>query len=86
MATTAQDGDRQQLRRLRRTPKGRITLIVVASLAAGLVAAFALVVWIVIRARQQLRSRTRQWLLYPLLAVLAALRAEQSVRSRRDGR
>jgi pimeloyl-ACP methyl ester carboxylesterase len=31
----------------------------------------ALVVWIVIRARQHLRSRTRRWLLYPLLAVLA---------------
>jgi pimeloyl-ACP methyl ester carboxylesterase len=31
----------------------------------------ALVVWIVIRARQYLRSRTRRWLLYPLLAVLA---------------
>jgi pimeloyl-ACP methyl ester carboxylesterase len=30
-----------------------------------------LVVWIVIRARQHLRSRTRRWLLYPLLAVLA---------------
>ena len=31
----------------------------------------ALVVWIVIRARRHLRSRTRRWLLYPLLAVLA---------------
>ena len=31
----------------------------------------ALVVWIVIRARRHLHSRTRQWLLYPLLAVLA---------------
>jgi pimeloyl-ACP methyl ester carboxylesterase len=31
----------------------------------------ALVVWIVIRARQRLRSPTRRWLLYPLLAVLA---------------
>ena len=31
----------------------------------------ALVVWMVIRARRHLHSRTRQWLLYPLLAVLA---------------
>ena len=31
----------------------------------------ALVVWIVIRARRHLHSRTRRWLLYPLLAVLA---------------
>ena len=30
-----------------------------------------LVVWIVIRARQHLHSRTRRWLLYPLVAVLA---------------
>jgi hypothetical protein len=30
-----------------------------------------LVVWLVIQARRQLRSRTRRWLLYPLLAVLA---------------
>jgi hypothetical protein len=52
MATTAQDGDRQQLRRLRRTPKGRIMLIVVASLAAGLVAAFALVAAPFIPARE----------------------------------
>jgi hypothetical protein len=29
------------------------------------------VVWIVIRARRHLHSRTRRWLLYPLLAVLA---------------
>jgi hypothetical protein len=31
----------------------------------------ALVVWIVIRARRHLHRRTRWWLLYPLLAVLA---------------
>ena len=30
-----------------------------------------LVVWMIIRARKQLRSRTRRWLLYPVLAVLA---------------
>ena len=30
-----------------------------------------LVVWMVVRARRQLRSRTRRWLVYPLLAVLA---------------
>ena len=29
-----------------------------------------LVVWMIVRARRQLRSRTRRWLLYPLLAVL----------------
>jgi pimeloyl-ACP methyl ester carboxylesterase len=29
-----------------------------------------LVVWMIIRARRQLRSRTRRWLLYPLLAAL----------------
>jgi pimeloyl-ACP methyl ester carboxylesterase len=31
----------------------------------------ALVVWIITRARRHLHSRTRRWLLYPLLAVLA---------------
>ena len=30
-----------------------------------------LVVWMVVQARRQLRSRTRRWLLYPLLAALA---------------
>ena len=30
-----------------------------------------LVVWMIIRARRQLRSPTRRWLFYPLLAVLA---------------
>jgi pimeloyl-ACP methyl ester carboxylesterase len=34
-------------------------------------ALLALVVWIVLRARRQLHSRTRRWLLYPVLAVLA---------------
>jgi hypothetical protein len=29
-----------------------------------------LVVWMFVRARRQLRSRTRRWLLYPVLAVL----------------
>jgi pimeloyl-ACP methyl ester carboxylesterase len=33
-------------------------------------AAFALVVWIFLRARNQLRPRTRRWLLYPVLALL----------------
>jgi pimeloyl-ACP methyl ester carboxylesterase len=149
MAKTAQDGDLQQLRRPPRTTGGRIVLIVVASLAAGLVVGFALVaapfiparvnvlagvvllgfafgwvllavlsirfsdqpqrwaaapvlffalagaipligsealnsvwrwiwppmllalvVWIFLRARQHLHSRTGRWLLYPLLAVL----------------
>jgi pimeloyl-ACP methyl ester carboxylesterase len=30
-----------------------------------------LVVWMIIRARRQLRSRTRRWIVYPLLTVLA---------------
>jgi pimeloyl-ACP methyl ester carboxylesterase len=34
-------------------------------------AVLATVVWVLIRARRQLRSRARQWLLYPVLAVLA---------------
>jgi pimeloyl-ACP methyl ester carboxylesterase len=34
-------------------------------------ALLALVVWMVLRARRQLHSRTRRWLLYPVLAVLA---------------
>src|SRR5690348_12022933 len=34
-------------------------------------ALFATVVWVVVRARRKLRSRTRGWLLYPVLAVLA---------------
>ena len=149
MATTT-DRDLHQPRRLQPTPKGRIGLIVAASLATGLVAALALVaapfipanknaltgvvllafalgwallavlsvrfsdqpqrwaaapavfmalaglvsligsdavrdvfgwmwpslllglvVWMISRARRQLPTRTRRWLLYPLLAVLA---------------
>jgi peptidoglycan/LPS O-acetylase OafA/YrhL len=31
----------------------------------------ALVIWMFIRARRQLHSRSRLWLLYPVLAVLA---------------
>src|SRR6266545_2530535 len=34
-------------------------------------ALLALLVWIVLRTRRQLHSRTRRWLLYPVLAVLA---------------
>jgi hypothetical protein len=30
-----------------------------------------LLVWMIIRARRQLRSRTRRWIVYPLLTVLA---------------
>jgi pimeloyl-ACP methyl ester carboxylesterase len=150
MATTTQDRDLQQPGRVPPTPKGRIGLIVAASLATGLVAALALVaapfiptkenvltgvvllafalgwallavlsvrfsdqpqrwavapavffalaglisllppdsvvqdvfgwvwpplllglvVWMIIRARAQLRSRGARWLLYPVLAVL----------------
>ena len=33
----------------------------------------ALVVWMFVRARRQLHSRSRRWLLYPVLAVLAVL-------------
>jgi pimeloyl-ACP methyl ester carboxylesterase len=33
--------------------------------------ALALAIWMVIRARRQLRSRSRRWLLYPVIAVLA---------------
>lgn len=32
---------------------------------------FALVVWIMVKVRRSLRSRTRRWVLYPVLAVLA---------------
>src|SRR5436305_1373263 len=34
-------------------------------------ALLVLVIWMILRARRQLRSRTRRWLLYPVLAVLA---------------
>jgi pimeloyl-ACP methyl ester carboxylesterase len=34
-------------------------------------ALLALVVWMIIRARRQLRSRSRQWLLYPVIAMMA---------------
>jgi pimeloyl-ACP methyl ester carboxylesterase len=151
MATTTPDHDLPRFGNLPRTPSGRIGLIVAGSLAAGLVAALALVaapfipakgnaltgvvllgfafgwallavlsvrlsdqpqrwaaapavffalaglisllppgsvvqkvfgwvwpplllglvVWMFIRARRQLRSRTRRWLVYPLLVVLA---------------
>ena len=151
MATTTPDHDLPRFGNLPRTPNGRIGLIVAGSLAAGLVAALALVavpfipakgnaltgvvllgfafgwallavlsvrfsdqpqrwaaapavffalaglisllppgsvvqkvfgwvwpplllglvVWVFIRARRQLHSRTRRWLVYPLLVVLA---------------
>jgi pimeloyl-ACP methyl ester carboxylesterase len=31
----------------------------------------ALVVWMIVRARRQLRSRSRRWLLYPVMAMMA---------------
>ncbi|MDQ3886767.1 MAG: alpha/beta hydrolase, partial [Actinomycetota bacterium] len=34
-------------------------------------AVLALVIWMVVRARRELRSRSRRWLLYPVFAVLA---------------
>jgi len=34
-------------------------------------ALLALVIWMIVRAHRQLRSRSRRWLLYPVLAVLA---------------
>ena len=34
-------------------------------------AVLALVVWMTVRARRQLRSRSRRWLLYPVIAMLA---------------
>ena len=34
-------------------------------------ALLAVVVWVFVRARRQLHSPTRRWLLYPVLAVLA---------------
>jgi pimeloyl-ACP methyl ester carboxylesterase len=34
-------------------------------------ALLALVVWMVVRARRQLRSRSRRWLLYPVFALMA---------------
>ncbi|TMM35426.1 MAG: alpha/beta hydrolase, partial [Actinobacteria bacterium] len=33
--------------------------------------ALALAIWMVVRARRQLRSWTRGWLLYPVIALLA---------------
>jgi hypothetical protein len=32
---------------------------------------FALVVWMIVKVRRQVRSRSARWLLYPVLAVLA---------------
>jgi hypothetical protein len=34
-------------------------------------ALLALVIWMIVRAHRQLRSRSRRWLLYPVLAMLA---------------
>ena len=34
-------------------------------------AALALAIWMIVRAHRQLRSRSRRWLLYPVLAMLA---------------
>ena len=34
-------------------------------------ALLALAIWMIVRARRQLRSRSRRWLLYPVIAMLA---------------
>jgi pimeloyl-ACP methyl ester carboxylesterase len=49
----------------------------------------ALVIWMLVRARRQLRSRSRRWLLYPVLAVLALASVGggyQTVREAADAR
>ena len=52
-------------------------------------ALLALVIWMLVRARRQLRSRSRRWLLYPVLAVLALASVGggyQTVREAADAR
>src|SRR5207302_1427883 len=51
---------------------GHIGRIVAGSLATGVVAALlALAIWMTLQAHRQLHSRTRRWLLYPVIAVMA---------------
>ena len=47
-------------------------------------ALLALVVWMIVRARRQLRSRSGRWLLYPVLAVLAACLGRRRLRDRAE--
>jgi glucose dehydrogenase len=52
-------------------------------------ALLALVIWMLVRARRQLRSPSRRWLLHPVLAVLALASAGggyQTVREAADAR
>ncbi len=56
---------------------GGLVLVVFGSEVHGVLewvwppALLALVVWMVVRARRQLRSRSRRWLLYPVFALMA---------------
>lgn len=56
---------------------GGLLLVTVGSSVRGVLdwvwptALLALAIWMIIRARRQLRSPSRRWLLYPVLAVLA---------------
>ena len=45
-------------------------------------ALLALVIWMVVRAHRQLRSRSRRWLLYPVIAVLALAVGRRRLRDR----
>ena len=45
-------------------------------------ALLALVVWMIIRVRRQLRSRSSRWLLYPVIAVLASGLGRRRLRDR----
>jgi pimeloyl-ACP methyl ester carboxylesterase len=56
---------------------GGLLLVLVGSAAHGVLnwvwppALLALVIWMALRAHRQLRSRSRRWLVYPVIAVLA---------------
>jgi pimeloyl-ACP methyl ester carboxylesterase len=56
---------------------GGLLLVVFGSGVQGVLswvwppALLALVVWMIVRARRQLRSRSRRWLLYPVIAMMA---------------
>lgn len=43
-------------------------------------ALLALAIWMIVRAHRQLRSRSRRWLLYPVIAMLAVARSAAATR------
>jgi hypothetical protein len=70
--TTQDSGDLQEPGRLEATRRGRIgrSRFTQLTLVSARKRVLTIVVWMFLRVRRQLRSRSARWLLYPVLAVL----------------